>query len=541
MIDPTEQEARTDSVPEPVDEALRVAAADRANGGAGPDIIPLVRRGMEELGGLTQLKEFPVWFARFAEQTGLRLLLLKRWTSGLQVFMETNIRMPKEARQKRSDGRAPIPSVSGDIFQTVGEEANVYCGPVPVKHFPLDLTLMLGRGSRDRHIILLPLPSQNHWNTFLYLDSGETSGRALAVAEVLAHYALARMTLLQRGMPPVRGRVAEILRAETARRAADEAKRGHALAPEGQDAAVPAETLPMEHPPQPAAGGLDLADDPAPRPSRPSRPAKAKAPVPEADPFLPTDVQEPAPTEPEVVRRPRKRQGIEGTAAALPEAPAWAELAETGSLTPEMILKHSGELPALPKAGGPHHGRDRGSAHHRHQPGEGPGHGPGPDRQGAAHRQQSVLRRRARDPHRQRGHRASRLRRHPQLDPGDGRPLRLPDSRRRHALPQHLEAVGAVGHGRAAGGPGGRQGREPESVFIGGLMQNIGQLVLARSHPELFQEILSDSATRTEAVPRDRAAPAGLRPRRTGSPADQRVEPQRRSGGGGALASSLHP
>jgi HD-like signal output (HDOD) protein len=36
----------------------------------------------------------------------------------------------------------------------------------------------------------------------------------------------------------------------------------------------------------------------------------------------------------------------------------------------------------------------------------------------------------------------------------------------------------------------------PDTVFIGGLMQNIGQLVLARSHPELFQEILSDSAER---------------------------------------------
>jgi len=34
----------------------------------------------------------------------------------------------------------------------------------------------------------------------------------------------------------------------------------------------------------------------------------------------------------------------------------------------------------------------------------------------------------------------------------------------------------------------------PDSVFIGGLMQNIGQLVLARSHPELFQEILNDSS-----------------------------------------------
>jgi len=35
---------------------------------------------------------------------------------------------------------------------------------------------------------------------------------------------------------------------------------------------------------------------------------------------------------------------------------------------------------------------------------------------------------------------------------------------------------------------------QPESVFVGGLMQNIGQLVLARSHPELFQEILAESA-----------------------------------------------
>ena len=37
-------------------------------------------------------------------------------------------------------------------------------------------------------------------------------------------------------------------------------------------------------------------------------------------------------------------------------------------------------------------------------------------------------------------------------------------------------------------------GREPESVFVGGLMQNIGQLVLARSYPELFHEILAESA-----------------------------------------------
>ena len=35
---------------------------------------------------------------------------------------------------------------------------------------------------------------------------------------------------------------------------------------------------------------------------------------------------------------------------------------------------------------------------------------------------------------------------------------------------------------------------EAETVFVGGLMQNIGQLVLARSHPELFQQVLTVSA-----------------------------------------------
>jgi HD-like signal output (HDOD) protein len=40
---------------------------------------------------------------------------------------------------------------------------------------------------------------------------------------------------------------------------------------------------------------------------------------------------------------------------------------------------------------------------------------------------------------------------------------------------------------------------EPETAFVGGLMQNIGQLVLARSQPELFQQVLTVSAE--EALP----------------------------------------
>lgn len=466
-LDTTESRDPAAADRDPVQEALRAAAADRSEDGAGPDVLPLLRRGVEELGALTQMKEFPAWFAHFAEQTGLRLLLLKRWTSGLQVFLEINLRMPKEAKQKRADGRAPIPSVAGDIFQAVGEEAGVYAGPVPVKHFPLDLTLMLGRGSRDRHILLLPLPSQSHWNTFLYLDAGETTGRALAVAEVLAHYALARMTLLQRGAQPARGRVAEILRNELARRAAP--------GPGSE--------------PEPAAGARDQETaDAAPPVDLRSRP------IPEADPFT-AQPEPPQATEPSVAapRRERKARSLEGTAAALPEVPPWAQLAETGSLTPQMIFQHSGELPALPRA--------------------------------AAHIMAVIE-----DPRTT----ATSLEKALAMDQAlTAKVLRIANSpfygavREIRTVSEAIVRLGFVAIRNwtlvtAARSifltPGAgmlyrsiwkqsvlsamaaqlvaqvAQGREPESVFIGGLMQNIGQLVLARSHPELFQEILSDSA-----------------------------------------------
>ncbi|MFO7610370.1 MAG: HDOD domain-containing protein [Candidatus Krumholzibacteriia bacterium] len=481
-IDPTETRDQAAAERDALQEALRAAAAGRSSDGTGPDVLPLVRQGMQELGALTQLKEFPAWFARFAEHTGLRLLLLKRWTSGLQVFLEVNLRLPAEARQKRADGRAPIPSVAGDIFQTVGDEANVYCGPVPAKHFPLDLTLMLGRGSRDRHIVLLPLPSQSHWNTFLYLDAGDTSGRALAVAEVLAHFALARMALLQRGTtPPVGGRVAEILRAELARRAAQDAKRGRALDPE--TGATP-ETTPASKPQtRPRARTRDVPEaDPftAPPGSSTAATAATAAPEPDAAPAS-------APS------RERRSRGLEATAAALPETPVWAQLAETGQLTPEMIFEHSGELPALPRA--------------------------------AAHIMAVIE-----DPRTT----ATSLEKALAMDQAlTAKVLRIANSpfygavREIRTVSEAIVRLGFVAIRNwtlvtAARSifltPGAgmlyrsiwkqsvlsamaaqlvaqvAQGREPESVFIGGLMQNIGQLVLARSHPELFQEITSDSA-----------------------------------------------
>ncbi|HPF71780.1 MAG TPA: HDOD domain-containing protein [Candidatus Krumholzibacteria bacterium] len=482
---------------DPVADALQAAALDRAAAGDGPDVMPMLRKGLEELGALGQVKEFPIWFVRFAERTGLRVLLLKRWTSGLQVFLEANIRMPKEAKQKRADGRAPIPSVPGDIFQTVGEEASVYAGPVPAKHFPLDLTIMLGRGSRDRHIVLLPLPAQNHWNTFLYMDSGETSGRALGVAEVLAHYALMRMSLLQKGSVSARSRTGEILRAELARRAELQVKRDRALVPEAaaEPSPIPADEI-----------GSQWLDSPTPAAPDPAAAARSRpqawggdgADAPEADPFVAGDTSGDATVEAIEEASPsptprRRTRGLEATAAALPEAPPWDEAARTGRLTPEMIFEHSGELPALPRA--------------------------------AAHIMAVIE-----DPRTT----ATSLEKALAMDQAlTAKVLRIANSpfygavREIRTVSEAIVRLGFVAIRNwtlvtAARSifltPGAgmlyrsiwkqsvlsamaaqlvaqvARGREPESVFIGGLMQNIGQLVLARSHPELFQEILGESS-----------------------------------------------
>jgi len=400
------------------------------------DPMALLRVGIDEISSMGQIKEFPEFFLRLAQRTGLRLVLLKRWTSGLQVFLEENIQLPQEAKKKRRDGKAPIPSTAEDIFHALSEDATVYAGPVPIKFFPLDLTLMLGRGSRDRRIIILPLPSQNHWNTFLYLDADRDTEKFLAMAEVMAHYALARMCLLNKGITNGKGAVDQILKSELQRRRDDLAKK--------------------------AQTGPDLPGKPV------------------ADPAADISGSEDQPA--------RGTGGVTtGTPADTPETKI-----ETRGMTPESILNHSGELPALPKA--------------------------------ACHIMAVIE---------DQGTTATKLEHALAMDQAlTAKVLRIANSpfygavREIDTVSEAIVRLGFVAIRNwtlvtAARSvflsPGAgmlyqkiwRQsvmsamcgqlvaqalgGSNPDSVFIGGLMQNIGQLVLARSHPELFQEIVNDS------------------------------------------------
>ncbi|MEN8007190.1 MAG: HDOD domain-containing protein [Candidatus Krumholzibacteriota bacterium] len=401
------------------------------------DGLDLLRMGFTEISGLTQIKEFPEFFHRLAGRTGLRLVLFKRWTSGLQVFLEKNIQLPAEAKKKRPDGRAPIPSTDEDVFHALSKDPTVYAGPVPEKHFPLDLTLMLGRGSRDRRIIILPLPSQSHWNTFLYLDADQDTENVLAAAEILARYALARMSLLNKGIGYRKGAAEQILKTELHRRRTDLEKKARS------DPGLPG----------------DGAADPA-----------------EADPQA-------------------GDQSAAGTVAAASDESATTAEREgrTGDLTPASILNHSGELPALPKA-----------ACHIMAVIEDPGT-TAPKLEQALAMDQALTAK------------VLRIANSPfygavrEIDTVSEAIVRLgfvairnwtlvtaarsvflsPGAGMLYQKIWRQSVMSAMAGQLVAQALG---GSNPDSVFIGGLMQNIGQLVLARSHPELFQEIVNESS-----------------------------------------------
>ncbi len=484
----------------PSPEAL-VAPMPSARGEVGVEAMSLLRAGMSDLSTMSQFKNFPAYFVKLAARTGLRMLLLKRWTTGLQVFLEENIKVPAEAKKKRSDGRAPIPTTKTDIFEATAHEATVYCGPVPVKHFPLDLTLMLGRGSRDRQVIILPLPSQGHWNTFLYLDADQTTEKSLAVAEILAQFALSRMILLSKGVRSRHGRVAGILKSELYRRQKSQAVRAN------RGPQPPGETVDEGNNAWDTETGLNTEKNAGTY-------GDAAPVVPgndlEIDPFLVQEKQQPDEAVPPEKRKKRKLKLAPAeavapdkndevaedsqTAASLPEEPQWDNQDSSGpKLTPEMILRQSGELPALPKA-----------ACHIMAVIEDP--------RTTATKLESALAmdqaltakvlRIANSPFYgavreiktvseaivRLGFIAIRnwtlvtAARSVFLAPGAG--MLYQKIWRQSVMSAMAGQLVAQVVGKA----------DPEAVFIGGLMQNIGQLVLARSHPELFQEILTESS-----------------------------------------------
>lgn len=285
-------------------------AGSRAAEGMAPGAprVPLARDAAEELRNLMQagfaaleaaedLKAVPRFFARFAHENGLRMLLLKRWNSGLEVLLAEGL---SKSRQMATEDPASerIATKDDDLFAALAQDHCVYAGPIPARHFPLELSLLLGRGP-ERHMVLLPLPLRGRWNTFLFLDAPAERADLLAVTEALARYALGRLMLLEHGERTRPQRCAAILAQELARRGGAQTAaaapasrparraapvRGQATRPSGErptEASFAAVAGPAEAsaPPLAAPAGAAPSAETARAPDRASAPATAAGPA----------------------------------------------------------------------------------------------------------------------------------------------------------------------------------------------------------------------------------------------------------------------
>ncbi len=210
-----------------------------------------LRAGLAVLDAAEDVKDFPRFFVRLAQQTGLGMLLLKRWSSGLEILLAEGIERSRAGGDADSLPEGRIPIRDDDLFSALAGDHCVYAGPVPVKHFPLDLSLLLGRG-QDRHIVVLPLPLRGRWNTFILLDAPHADPAAVGAAELLARYALARLLLLEHGEKTKPQKSAAILTQELARRGG--------AGPRGED---PVRPVPRAGTPPGETGRTPAARDPA--------------------------------------------------------------------------------------------------------------------------------------------------------------------------------------------------------------------------------------------------------------------------------------
>jgi HD-like signal output (HDOD) protein len=423
-----------------------------------------LRAGLAVLDAAEDVKDFPRFFVRLAQQTGLGMLLLKRWSSGLEILLAEGIERSRVGGDADSLPEGRIPIRDDDLFTALAGDHCVYAGPVPVKHFPLDLSLLLGRG-QDRHIVVLPLPLRGRWNTFILLDAPHADPAAVGAAELLARYALARLLLLEHGEKTKPQKSATILTQELARR-------GSA----GSRGEVPARPVPR-------------AGTPPERPVAPQPPAKQ--PVQRVRPPAPIPGDGP-------VRSPADLATIlrdVGDGAPAPGTPRQEPepAAAVPSVDPEELIRRVGELPALPRV--------------------------------ANHILALIA-----DPNTT----AGKLEKAIILDQAlTAKILKIANSsfygglRDVNTVSEAIVRLGFVTIRNwtlvtaaksvfldAASGPALQQiwqqsvlsamasqlvaehvrHSSPESVFVGGLMQNIGQLALAKASPELFRQVLDTSA-----------------------------------------------
>lgn len=179
--------------------------------------LETLRDGLQALDDMVEASDVVQFFLDLCRDQGGRLLLLRRWTSGLRAMLAEGVTLPERMLDPKSQRPKVISSQDDDVFSLTAAEQVVYSGPFPRDNFPPDLAEHLP-GDENRPVLVVPLPLRGKWGTYLYLDWTDFSAAdRIAEATLLARYAVLRLHCLEAGVLPVGLRVSKVLHREQER------------------------------------------------------------------------------------------------------------------------------------------------------------------------------------------------------------------------------------------------------------------------------------------------------------------------------------
>ena len=245
-----------------------VATSPKPEPSAAPSAAPAGRRkifvGLQrranELDRLESPEAIQKYLWDLAREAGLRGMMLQE--KGRALYAEDAFHFDNFAGERRGRLRKVVVPFDADgLFGAAAQDRAPYSGPRPVKGIPVDLVLVMGKQAPD-WCLVVPLPYRNRWGTFLYFDARGEDLDALLEFEVVARLAVLQLRAARYRQHTPADRIRAFRGATLRERQRKRAQRKGTLARDGED--VPKDegtTDPLSKKRPRSGGGLDQPVD----------------------------------------------------------------------------------------------------------------------------------------------------------------------------------------------------------------------------------------------------------------------------------------
>lgn len=153
-------------------------------------VLAGLQRGANEIDRLVDAAALDAYLWKRVQDLGLRSLRLQE--KGRALYAEDSFGFVNFEGERRTRLRkVVIPFDPDGLFGITAQERAVYSGPRPTKGLPVDLVLIMGKQA-PVWCLVVPLPYRNRWGSFLYIDAMSDGLESILELELIA-----RMAVLQ--------------------------------------------------------------------------------------------------------------------------------------------------------------------------------------------------------------------------------------------------------------------------------------------------------------------------------------------------------